>query len=789
MKKQQAIIVLIIAIQLSLMPTFVQYREFQWIQAHLGKPNTTDINVGSYTVPGVLSPPSNLVKVGIIGDMEDYSGIHAWKGALLAAKEINQAGGISIGGNTYHIGLVSEDTDEANPILDISRAVTAANTMVTQHDPDFVIGGYRTEALQAYVEVFMDNQIPFLSVGSAADDFCVNVLNFYARYKYFFRTMPLNNTGIARELITYLITIATVLNATYSGTMNKFAILREDLEWTQPFSDALNVYLPLFGYSVVTDIAFPVTLTPTDMASLWNQINNTDAQITIPLISSQVGILMMSQYEVIQPGCLVVGIDVHSQLDSFWDNTGGGCQYEVISQPLYKVNKTSLTIPFWNSFLYTYDEEPLYTGVGSYDSIRILTEAINNAQNLNPDVIVGELEGFNYANPFQGVSGQISFTGSHDLLEGWPFGTSLFCQWNSFGSKEVLPSWGMIYPNSIATGSLKIPYWGINLLTGPQPLPGALGLSSDADIPDNDGKFNLTWSSSVGASSYSVYYSTEPSLSRLVKITDGATSPFTVSNLMTGDYYFVIAAHNDRGETLSNSHYVDVERPNPGPFTLTSDADTPDSDGEFNLIWSNSEGVDNYSVYGYTEYITEINKSHILLADQMFGNFKAVDGLSEGQYYFIVEAHNESGQTLSNCLSILVDHPAPGPFTLSSDAGSPDQDGGFNLMWTVSAGADNYSLFRHSAYITEINSSITTLADQNALSPFSVSGLTTGSYYFVAISYNETGNTYSNNLHISVQIPSNGEIPGFNIIFSLLIISVLSTIIIIKFRKKLKTVF
>jgi hypothetical protein len=551
-------------------------------------------------------------------------------------------------------------------------------------------------------------------------------------------------------------------------------------------SSALNLWLPYLGLTVVEDIAYPITVTPPQMAMYWDQINASDAQITVPLVSSETGIIMMNQYQMFKPGCLVAGIDTHSQLENYWEDSSGACQYEIILQSVHNTNKTSKTLHFWNSFLYEFGEEPLYTGVGAYDSVFLLCEAVNETQSLNSDIIIDWLENYDRTNPFTGSGGNIAFTSSHDLYEGWPYSTSLLCQWTSYGMKEVISTYNLIYPDYITTGTLNIPYWGINNLTGPTPLPGSFVLSSDADVPDSDGLFNLTWSSSTGANSYSIFYSRQPTLERLIRITDNAISPYKVSSLKTDDYYFIVVAHNSVGEELSNIVHINVERPLPGSFTLSTDSADPNQNGQFNLLWTPSVGAKNYMVYGHNEYITEITPSLTLLADQSGISPHHLTGLMEGDYYFIVEALNESGTTLSNCLGISVDIPGPRPFVLSSDAGDPDQDGNFNLIWTEATGAENYSLYQHSSYITEINQSVTQLADQDGTSPFSVSGLTSGDYYFLAISYNATGNTRSNILYVLVQIPGQLPIiPGFNTVLFLMVISVISTIILTKLRKNL----
>jgi len=119
----------------------------------------------------------------------------------------------------------------------------------------------------------------------------------------------------------------------------------------------------------------------------------------------------------------------------------------------------------------------------------------------------------------------------------------------------------------------------------------------------------------------------------------------------------------------------------------------------------------------------------------------------------MVVAFNEYGNFTSNCISINVKLFPPGSFTLSSDADTPDTDGSFNLIWTDSNHADNYSIYVYDNYITEINSSLTLLADQTVLSPFSISGLTNGTYYFVIVATNKFGETISNCIKTIVELP------------------------------------
>ncbi len=528
----------------------------------------SDITVGSYTVPGVSGsiPTSQILKIGILGDMNDITGDHAWKGAILAAREINKAGEVSIDGDQYYIGLVAEDTDEANPNLDIPKGVAAALKMVDVHDPHFIIGGYRTESIMAYQEVIMNAQIPFICTGCPTDHLCQNVISDYSHYKYFFRVMPINTTSLVKELSSYLNFLAINLSEKYGGELTKFAILREDLAWTDSLANALTAVLPSLNpsYTIIQDIAFDITATSQDISAYLAELDATEAQIVIPLISGQRGIYVGQQYGLLKPKYLLTGINTLAQSDKYWDQTTGHSQYEITMQYVYNTSKTSLTIPFWNNFFEENGVEPYYTGIGSYDAVRLLVDAAVEAQSFESNTIVSTLENNDINNPFTGASWNIAFTMSHDLVEGMSYSNALFCQWQMDGNKEILPSNNTIYPNSIATGTISIPYWGINDLVGDNShnLPGNFTLTSQADDPDKDGSFDLSWTDSVKADRYSIYYSGIPityiSKRYTTRIDNNAISPYSISGLKTGEYYFVVVAYNDIGFTISNNVKINI---------------------------------------------------------------------------------------------------------------------------------------------------------------------------------------------------------------------------------------
>ena len=427
--------------------------------------------IGQLVTPGAPSgtPSDQIIVVGILDPMTEIQGEGAWKGAYLACDEINTAGGVEVDGETYYFGLISEDTSEADASLDLTRGTAAATKIISEDGAQFIIGGFRTESVLAYQEIIMDEEMLFFGTGASTDIFCQNVLDDYDRYKYFFRSMPINSTSLASSLLRYILYLDGYLTAVTAQNITNVAIIRENLDWTVGMSLFLNGYLPLYNLTIVEEIAYPITAEAADFATYWQQIDDADAQITIPIISAQGGILMTTQYAQVQPKCLVAGIDVMSQLDSYWNETGGACQYEVVLQSTTRTAKTSLTIPFWDAFVEAYGSEPLYTAVGSYDAMYQLMTGIEDAQSFNSTEIIPFLEAYDLENPLEGAGGNVAWTASHDLFEGYSgdtiYSVTLFAQWQAGGAKHAMATGGLIYPDSIATATLALPPWGINTNT------------------------------------------------------------------------------------------------------------------------------------------------------------------------------------------------------------------------------------------------------------------------------------------------------------------------------------
>jgi len=328
--------------------------------------------------------------------------------------------------------------------------------------------------------------------------------------------------------------------------------------------------------------------------------------------------------------------------------------------------------------------------------------------------------------------------------------------------------------------------WICEMTKNEQSPPDNFVISSDAGSPDDDGNFNLTWTSSDGADSYSVYqyssYITEINGSLTLLLEEVATLSLPLNGYSNGTYYFVTVAFNDFGNKISNCINVTVNIPQPpdppdpsdppGNFAITSSANNPDEDGNFNLEWTNSDGANNYSVYQYSGYIIEINSSLTLLSEEVAGLSLSLGGYSNGTYFFIAVASNDFGNTNSNCINVTVaisqppdppDPPdLPDDFVIRLKVKSSDEDGNFTLEWTNSDGANNYSVYQYYCHITEINGSLTLLLEEVEALFLSLGGYSNGTYYFIAVAYNDFGYKISNCIKVTIDFmpPYNNDPPN-----------------------------
>lgn len=324
------------------------------------------------------------IKIGVIGPMQFVQGKGHWNGAVMAMEEINAAGGVNVGGKKMKIELVQADSNE---FLNVTDATNAMELLMTRHKVDFVVGGFRTEAVMAMQDIAMEYKKIFFGAGAAHPELCLRVAQDYDTYKYFFRAAPFNSNYLVRSSFLHLQFVAGILKSQLNIPNMKVAIVAEKAMWADPMVTAAEGVIPKFGMEVAG--VWRPSPVATDVTAELSAIQRSGAQVIFTIFSSSVGIPFARQAGELKIPAVQVGINVEAQKDSFWEATQGQGNY-IFTMNTYsrEVEQNELTAPFVNAYVERFGETPTYTA-DTYAAIKhSLVTAIEKAGTLNADKLV-----------------------------------------------------------------------------------------------------------------------------------------------------------------------------------------------------------------------------------------------------------------------------------------------------------------------------------------------------------------------------------------------------------------
>lgn len=386
---------------------------------------------------------ADVIKIGVIGPMNFMQGKSQWNGALMAAEEINAEGGVKIGGRPYKIVLVKADSNE---FLSITDATNAMERAVAYDQVDFLVGGFRTEAVLAMQDIAMDYKKVFIGCGAAHPELCLRVGKDYGRYKYFFRGTPVNSRRLVETSFLQLVYVGAILKKELNLPKLKVAVVAEQPVWADPMVEAARKTLPRLGMELVG--IWRVSQTAKDVTEELSEVQRADANLIFTIFSSSVGLTFAKQAGQMKIPAAMVGVNVEAQKDGFWQATEGLANY-VMTLNTYSrdvvINET--TQPFIEAYVRRYGETPTYTA-DTYAAIKLLLKpAVERAGSLNPDKIVAELEKTDQTVP----SGRVKFDADHDLTWGAGYLTGLGVQWQDGRLVAVWPrGWeGITYQGTV----------------------------------------------------------------------------------------------------------------------------------------------------------------------------------------------------------------------------------------------------------------------------------------------------------------------------------------------------
>jgi branched-chain amino acid transport system substrate-binding protein len=380
------------------------------------------------------------VKVGVIGPMKQLTGEFHWEGAIVAADEINAAGGVNVGGVKRKIQLVKADSNE---FVSVTDAASAMEKLLSVDKVDLVVGGVRSEAVMAMQEIMGEYKKIFIDSGSGHPELNMRVGKEYEKYKYYFRIV-VDAFGMGTGKLNVVNVVARKLREELGIRVPKVAVLAEKAMVMDVDVAAANKNLPEMGMEIVG--VWRPSPNATDVMAELSAISRVGADMIYVNTAGPVQHVISKQWGEQQIPAAMVGYIGVGDSSEHWRITGGMCNYIAACVDIAYVDATPRTKPFFDNYKKRFNRNPVRVAL-TYDAIDIWKDAVERAGTLDAEAVIASLE----KTDFPGVQGRTCFypkehTLAHGVKVAPGFLTMFGIQWRDGERVVVWPDGKPVHP-------------------------------------------------------------------------------------------------------------------------------------------------------------------------------------------------------------------------------------------------------------------------------------------------------------------------------------------------------
>jgi len=369
-----------------------------------------------------------------------------YRGAALAAEEINAKGGVLVGGVKRPLKIVTADTRDVEPTIPIHDVILAYEDLISKEKPVALVAGpIRSEAMFAVMENLAEDKIIHIFSGGVSPTFQTMVKGDYDKYKYFFR-----NSGSSIHLALGLANAMGFVKEEFG--FSKVFFLTEDVDFARAMEGFMSPYLEKMGWEVVGSAHTPLGMT--DYSAALLQLKDSGADVAFMSYSSEAAPLA-KQHKAMNLSALLIGVCNPLSGPYAYEASEGAVEGFIgiiCAAGNMAVPAMPKTVEFRENFEKYFDaeEEAILGSAESYDAVYILADAIERAGSLDSDALVTALEATDYA----GVVGRTTFDPQdHQAVYGFDPAETLIQPVFQWQNGKRVP----VFPESIAEAEIQLP--------------------------------------------------------------------------------------------------------------------------------------------------------------------------------------------------------------------------------------------------------------------------------------------------------------------------------------------
>jgi len=370
------------------------------------------------------------------------------RGMILAAEEINAAGGIKIGKTMHSLQLEIIDTRDEEPGVPTSEVLLAIEKLILQKKSNVIVGGpCMSECGLAAMDLYAKYKIlDIVSIGCYTPGWDKKVASDLNKYKYSFR-----ESGSVAWYIKEGVDLLHQIKEKHGFT--KMFISIDDSAMCRGAAEIVKNLAIKDGWEVVGFDKHPIATTDYSMA--LTECRKSGAQVLFIWAYSPETSIMMRQWADMEVPALPIGFIGAAEDPGFWEATKGKGAYTIVTLSetgCTPSNVTPLTMKYYNAFKKRWNVPPRSTGcVSAYEGLYVLKDAIERAGAVEADALIASLEKTN----LPVVRGTIRFDQNHQIVYGYDPKTSVLGNWVQWQDGQRVT----IFPQAAATGTIKMPPW------------------------------------------------------------------------------------------------------------------------------------------------------------------------------------------------------------------------------------------------------------------------------------------------------------------------------------------
>ena len=370
------------------------------------------------------------------------------RGMILAAEEINAAGGVNVGGIMRPLKLEIIDSRDEEPGVPTSEVLLAIEKLILQKKVDVIAGGpCMSECGMAAMDIYARYKtIDIVSIGCYTPSWDKKFAKKPEKYKYSFR-----ESGSVKWYIKEALDLLQKIKKEHG--FNKMFISIDDSLMCRKAAGIVEKLAKKKGWEIVGIDKHPIGTT--DYSVALSECKKSGAQVLFMWAYAPETSILLKQWADMEVPALPIGFIGAAEDPGFWKATKGKGAYTIVTLSEtgnVPSNVTPKSMQFYNAFKKRWGVPPRSTGcVSAYEAIYVLKDAIERAGTLDKADLIAALEKTN----LPAVRGTIRFDKNHQIIYGYDPKTSVLGCWAQWqDGKRVC-----VFPEVAATGEIKMPPW------------------------------------------------------------------------------------------------------------------------------------------------------------------------------------------------------------------------------------------------------------------------------------------------------------------------------------------